>query len=236
MSESVKLKTEDIDSVKQIQTKYLQVQQGIGQVRVSLIKLDQQRDVLMKAEADLNNKFLETQKEYLKENFPIDWISQKEVKSSQDEVNKLFDRCLQNFKYKPSPQELELFKSANMNTQSSRWLMRKMKGANRKFDLDEYFNRFEITLQNNPQPIYKLCAPFNSALSHNNFDPKYDKDEGNQRVKNLEHRIHILIQDKIINMFKDWFRKKYVGDEIQVIKIDKELYFHTSRTRTGYRV
>ena len=63
MSESVKLKSEDIDSVKQIQTKYLQVQQGIGQVRVSLIKLDQQRDVLMKAEADLNNKFLETQKE-----------------------------------------------------------------------------------------------------------------------------------------------------------------------------
>ena len=107
---------------------------------------------------------------------------------------------------------------------------------NNKFDLDEYFNRFEIALQNNPQPIYKLCAPFNSALSHNNFDPKYDKDEGNQRVKNLAHRIHILIQDKIINMFKDWFRKKYVGDEIQVIKIDKELYFHTSRTRTGYRV
>ena len=181
-------------------------------------------------------QFLEIQKEYLKENFPIDWISQKEVKSSQDEVNKLFDRCLQNFKYKPSPQELELFKSANMNTQSSRWLMRKMKGANRKFDLDEYFNRFEITLQNNPQPIYKLCSPFNSALSHNNFDYETDADESNQRVKNLEHRIHILIQDKIENMFKDWFRKKYVGDEIQVIKIDKELYFHTSRTRTGFKV
>ena len=63
MSENVKLKTEDIDSVKEIQTKYLQVQQGIGQVRVSLIKLDQQRDVLLNAEADLNNKFLETQKQ-----------------------------------------------------------------------------------------------------------------------------------------------------------------------------
>lgn len=181
-------------------------------------------------------QFVEIQKAYLKENFPIDWIKQKEIKSTQAEVNHLFDECLLNFKYKPSPQELDLFKSDNMNNQSTRWLMRKMKGASRRFDLNDYFNRFEITLQNNPQPIYKLCAPFNSALSHNNFDPKYDKDEGNQRVKNLEHRIHILIQDKIINMFKDWFRKKYVGDEIQVIKIDKELYFHTSRTRTGYRV
>ena len=63
MSENKKLTVEDINSVKEIQTKYLQVQQGIGQVRVSLIKLDQQRDVLLKAEADLNNKFLETQKE-----------------------------------------------------------------------------------------------------------------------------------------------------------------------------
>ena len=63
MSENKKLTTEDINGVKEIQTKYLQVQQGIGQVRVSLIKLDQQRDVLLKAEADLNNKFLETQNE-----------------------------------------------------------------------------------------------------------------------------------------------------------------------------
>ena len=63
MSENKKLTVEDINSVKEIQTKYLQVQQGIGQVRVSLIKLDKQRDVLLKAEADLNNKFLETQNE-----------------------------------------------------------------------------------------------------------------------------------------------------------------------------
>lgn len=181
-------------------------------------------------------QFVENQKEYLLENFPIDSINQKEIKSSQDEVDKLFDKCLTNFKYSPSPQELDLFKSANMPIQSTRWLTRKMKGANRKFDLDEYFNRFEITLQNNPQPIYKLCSPFNHSLSHNNFNADTDTDEMNQRVKNLEHRIHILIQDKIENMFKDWFRKKYVGDEIQVIKIDKELYFHTSRTRTGFKV
>ena len=46
--------------VTQIQ-KYLQIQQGIGQIRVSLIKLNQQQDVLVNAENALNQQFLDNQ-------------------------------------------------------------------------------------------------------------------------------------------------------------------------------
>ena len=63
MSENTKLDKQEIDNVKEIQTKYLQIQQGIGQIRVSLLKLNQQRDLLINAEEELNNKFHETQKE-----------------------------------------------------------------------------------------------------------------------------------------------------------------------------
>tara|TARA_A100001391_G_scaffold192828_1_gene167418 strand:+ start:260 stop:541 length:282 start_codon:yes stop_codon:yes gene_type:complete len=61
MSENTKLEKEDIQSIKDIQTKYLQIQQGIGQIRVSLIKLNQQQDVLVNAENDLNQQFLDNQ-------------------------------------------------------------------------------------------------------------------------------------------------------------------------------
>ena len=63
MSENTKLDKQEIDNVKEIQTKYLQIQQGIGQIRVSLLKLNQQRDILINAEEELHNKFHETQKE-----------------------------------------------------------------------------------------------------------------------------------------------------------------------------
>ena len=61
MPETTKLKKDDIEIIKDIQTKYLQIQQGIGQVRVSLIKLNQQQDVLMRAEEDLNQQFIDVQ-------------------------------------------------------------------------------------------------------------------------------------------------------------------------------
>ena len=62
MAEQSKLDKTEIEKIKNIQTEYLQIQQGIGQIRVSLIKLDQQRDILMNAENDLNQKFIDTQK------------------------------------------------------------------------------------------------------------------------------------------------------------------------------
>jgi len=177
------------------------------------------------------------QKEYIKDNFPLEWLSKEEIKTTQEEVFALFDKCLKNHSYQLTPQELDMFHSVNMPVQSSRWLINKLRSGKSKFDIDTYFNQFEITLQNNPQPIYKLCAPFNHQLSMNNIAEIELSDSGEvvntRRVKNLESRIHILIQDKIENMFKDWFRKKYVGDTIRVVTIDDEMYFHTSRTRTA---
>ena len=63
MAEESKLDKTEIEKIKNIQTEYLQIQQGIGQIRVSLIKLDQQRDILINAENDLSKKFIDTQKD-----------------------------------------------------------------------------------------------------------------------------------------------------------------------------
>lgn len=63
MPENSKLEKTDIDKIKEIQTKYLQIQQGIGQIRVSLLKLKQQEEVLIKTEGELNSEFITTQKE-----------------------------------------------------------------------------------------------------------------------------------------------------------------------------
>jgi|TARA_R110001583_G_scaffold95008_1_gene238734 hypothetical protein len=185
--------------------------------------------------------FLDIQQNYLREQFPLEWVSSQErPKVTQPEVDDLFNKCMSNHTYKPTPQELDMFKAKGMPTCSTRWLTRKMKGGSSKFDIETYFNQFEITLVNNPQPTYKLCSPFNHQLSMNNIAAVVLSDEGEhirtERVQNLEHRIHILIQDKIENMFMDWFRKKYVGDEIQIYTIDKQHYFHSSRTRTGLKV
>lgn len=185
--------------------------------------------------------FLDIQDQYLRDQFPLEWVSSQErPKVTQPEVDDFFNKCMSNHTYKPTPQELDMFKAKDMSTCSTRWLTRKMKGGKSKFDIETYFNQFEITLVNNPQPIYKLCSPFNHQLSMNNIAEVVLSDEGEyvstERVQNLEHRIHILIQDKIENMFMDWFRKKYIGDEIRIVKVKKEKYFHSSRTRTGFNV
>ena len=62
MAENSKLEKTEIEEIKNIQTKYLQIQQGIGQIRVSLIKLEQQKELLIGAENDLNSQFVDAQK------------------------------------------------------------------------------------------------------------------------------------------------------------------------------
>ena len=87
MSENTKLDKQEIDNVKEIQTKYLQIQQGIGQIRVSLLKLNQQRDLLINAEEELNNKFHETQKE---EKALVDGLDKKYGSGTLDIENEIF--------------------------------------------------------------------------------------------------------------------------------------------------
>ena len=58
---NTKLQKTEVDKIKEIQTKYLQIQQGTGQIRVSLIKLNQQKEILLKAEDEMSSQFIETQ-------------------------------------------------------------------------------------------------------------------------------------------------------------------------------
>ena len=58
---NTKLQKTEVDKIKEIQTKYLQIQHGIGQIRVSLIKLNQQKEILLKAEDEMSSQFIETQ-------------------------------------------------------------------------------------------------------------------------------------------------------------------------------
>lgn len=87
MSENTKLAKEEIDNVKSMQTKYLQIQQGIGQIRVSLIKLSQQQEALVGAEDELNSQFLTTQKE---EREFVDKLNKKYGSGTLDIENEVF--------------------------------------------------------------------------------------------------------------------------------------------------
>tara|TARA_B100001094_G_C18184796_1_gene803092 strand:+ start:1030 stop:1305 length:276 start_codon:yes stop_codon:yes gene_type:complete len=87
MSENTKLAKEEIDKVKNMQTKYLQIQQGIGQIRVSLIKLSQQQEALVGAEDELNSQFLATQKE---EREFVDELNKKYGSGTLDIENEVF--------------------------------------------------------------------------------------------------------------------------------------------------
>ena len=54
------------------------------------------------------------------------------------------------------------------------------------------------------------------------------------RVKNLETRMHPVIQEKIKFMFIDWYRKKYLGlYEVRILIQDNEEVIMHSNTKSA---
>ena len=63
MAEETKFTKEEIKIISEIQEKYLEIQQKLGQVSLSKLKLEQQAEVINKMEEELLENFKKTQKE-----------------------------------------------------------------------------------------------------------------------------------------------------------------------------
>tara|TARA_Y100001963_G_scaffold129375_1_gene184541 strand:+ start:299 stop:580 length:282 start_codon:yes stop_codon:yes gene_type:complete len=63
MAEEIKFTEEELKKVKEIQQTYIDVQQNLGQVSVTKMRLEQQLESLDNNEEELKSKFVETQKE-----------------------------------------------------------------------------------------------------------------------------------------------------------------------------
>ena len=59
--EQTKFSEEEMEVLKEIQTSYLEVQQGIGQVSIARIRLEQQMEGLSEADFKLREQFLTNQ-------------------------------------------------------------------------------------------------------------------------------------------------------------------------------
>ena len=169
--------------------------------------------------------------EYLLHNFPKKTdVIEIQQDLTQDQVSELLDKCLSNINYNPTPQENLYSGSSKYPVYSSRWAERKIK--EKKKTKDELFNQFEILVMNNAQPTYKLCAFLNPQLhlQPTNIDFN-DKDE-QTRGKSLSSHIHKLVLDKFKNLFLDWYRKKYLGDNtIEIHIFDNQECFVSDKVR-----
>ena len=74
MSESVKFTEEEVKSIKEVRETYFAIQNTIGQLGVSRIRLDQESEALNNAEDNLKNTYVENQQ---KEKSIIDEITKK---------------------------------------------------------------------------------------------------------------------------------------------------------------
>ena len=74
MAEAVKFSEEEMKTLKTIQEKYLEIQNNLGQVQVSLLRVSQQRDNLLSYEDKMKTQFFDTQEE---EKTFIDKITEK---------------------------------------------------------------------------------------------------------------------------------------------------------------
>ena len=63
MAEDTKFTKEEMDMISKIQETYLDIQQKLGQVSLSKLKLEQQAEVINKMEEELLENFKKTQKE-----------------------------------------------------------------------------------------------------------------------------------------------------------------------------
>ena len=69
-SSEIKFNDDEMKQLKEIQDGYLEIQNNLGQTKVSLIRLDQQRDNLLQYEDSLKISFFELQekeKEFIQE-------------------------------------------------------------------------------------------------------------------------------------------------------------------------
>ena len=166
---------------------------------------------------------------YLKDNFPDEYKTQAQIVSelSQSQVDDMLDRCLQNFNYPLTMDEVAYGSNKEYAKKVSRWLDKKFKQF--RIDKDTHFNRFEISLRNNPQPTHALANGFNPQL--HTLPTDNDIERGKSKVPN----IHPIILEYLENRFRDWFIKKYksLGDDMNVESIILEgiNHFYTGQTR-----
>ena len=63
MAEEKKFTKEEMNTISEIQEKYLEIQQKLGQISLSKLKLEQQVEAIDKVEKELLEYFKKTQKE-----------------------------------------------------------------------------------------------------------------------------------------------------------------------------
>ena len=63
MAEETKFTKEEMNTISEIQEKYLEIQQKLGQISLSKLKLEQQVEAIDKVEKELLEYFKKTQKE-----------------------------------------------------------------------------------------------------------------------------------------------------------------------------
>ena len=63
MAEETKFTKEEMNTISEIQEKYLEIQQKLGQISLSKLKLEQQVEAIGKVEKELLENFKKTQKE-----------------------------------------------------------------------------------------------------------------------------------------------------------------------------
>ena len=61
MSEEVKFTEEEMNSVNEFQKSYIDIQQSLGQLSITRIRLEQQLNLIDNSENELRDKFIETQ-------------------------------------------------------------------------------------------------------------------------------------------------------------------------------
>ena len=87
MAEDTKFTKEEMDTISKIQETYLEIQQKLGQVSLSKLKLEQQAEAIDKVEEELLKKFKITQKE---EKDFVDGISKKYGDGTLDPESGIF--------------------------------------------------------------------------------------------------------------------------------------------------
>jgi hypothetical protein len=175
------------------------------------------------------DEYLDTCYHYFKDYFPDDFKERKELidNLTQAQVDDMLDSCLKNYTYELNQDEIHYSSNKEYAKKVSRWLDKKFKEF--RVDIDSHFTRFEIVLQNNPQPTYKLGSIFNPQLAQMTLGD-YKKQE-----KSKEGRLHPIVLEYLENRFKDWFAKKYatLGDDLKIESIYQESlpHFFSSKKR-----
>jgi len=175
------------------------------------------------------DEYLDTCYHHFKDYFPDDYKAQQEIidNLTQRQVDDMLDRCLNNYTYELNSDEIHFSSNQEYPKKVTRWLTKKFKDL--RIDIDTHFTRFEIVLQNNPQPTYKLGSIFNPQLAQMTMG------DYQQQEKSKEGRLHPIVLEYLENRFKDWFAKKYstLGDDLKIDSYFSEnvLHFLSSKKR-----